>query len=457
MAPTDGNRKDADEDEDVGLRQSSSGKWRGMVCNLLEKTAGGGPKKKYTPYVASKDQARRDRAALQSKIDTEYWASRAALARADSTLVGVECVPDDINDAVANRVYWSPNQHNDHIPYRVIRMSNGKQGFRWDRACDACPVDDGKSAIGDGKGGERTLCVPHGGGCAHHRVPSTCRECNPRITKMANKCNYCGTGLSNKRFESNGGNGLCPTCELHFKAEAAENGSAPPAKGKSWEDVCFEKLIPLITDADGDRIPIESRDDLSNMLGSNSKRNKGECSTEHQRRPDGLWLKRDLDGYIIAAVDVEVDEDSHFTREPACEAGKVDETFHSILQLAQNEGKGRLAKFRKGIIRPPFCCFLKMNPNACDAPGGKISLQTRIEVTAEITRRILQAPISIFHEMADNGITMFPYVQCLYYHTKRGAANLAYFDKHSPGAWSWQKNLCFRSVEEIPDVNDEEN
>jgi hypothetical protein len=41
---------------------------------------------------------------------------------------------------------------------------------------------------------------------------------------------------------------------------------------------------------------------------------------------------------------------------------------------------------------------------------------------------------------------MMPNVQCLFYHTKQGAKNLAYFDYKAPGAWRWAGNQCARSV-----------
>ena len=48
------------------------------------------------------------------------------------------------------------------------------------------------------------------------------------------------------------------------------------------------------------------------------------------------------EGADIVAMQ-EVDEDSHSDRDPACEAGKIDETFQAILKLAQEEVVGTSA------------------------------------------------------------------------------------------------------------------
>ena len=179
------------------------------------------------------------------------------------------------------------------------------------------------------------------------------------------------------------------------------------------------------------------------MLGSDKRRRIGECDTNHQRRPDLLYLVRDEDAHIVAALFVEIDEHSHADRDPACEAGKIDETFQAILQLAQKEGAARGAAAR-ARVRTPFCLFLKFNPNACDAPGGAIKLPTRIKDLAARCKDFLNRPASFFHELSDAGECMQPHVGCLYYHTKQGAKNLDYFETHAEGAWVWHGNMCER-------------
>ena len=291
------------------------------------------------------------------------------------------------------------------------------------------------------------FCLSHGGGCPHGRKWQVCRTCNRNITKNAACCSKCGQELSHKRCERSGGTGICTNCEQQSRNEAAENGSEPPPKAKRWEDVVFDALIPLVVDSEGHVIPYEARDDMANMLGSDKRRRRGECSTDHQRRPDLYYVVRDADAHIVAALFVEVDEDSHTSRDPACEAGKVDETFQSILKLAQEEGKARLAAARTGEIHTPFVSFFKFNPNACDAPGGIIRLDERIRVLAAQCRRFLNTPPEAFHQLSDAGHCVTPHVGCLYYHTKRGGVHLAYFDEHAVGAWAWHENKCTREAE----------
>jgi hypothetical protein len=233
-------------------------------------------------------------------------------------------------------------------------------------------------------------------------------------------------------------------CEDRLTAEAAENESLPPLKSQSWEDHVLDQLIPMITDPEGRAIPYESRDDLRNMLGSNKHRRKTECSTEHQRRPDLLYLVRDADARIVAALLVEVDEHSHTDRRSDCEAAKVDDEFQCLLKLAQEEGKGRLTAARADKVHTPFCVFYKLNPNACDAPGGPIPLAERIRVLAEGCRRLLNTDPTVFHRFSEQGHCMVPHVGCFYYHSKEGGKHLEYFDTHTVGAWRWHGNKCPR-------------
>ena len=95
---------------------------------------------------------------------------------------------------------------------------------------------------------------------------------------------------------------------------------------------------------------------------------------------------------------------------------------------------------------PPFVLFLKLNPNACDAPGPRIPLKERIRVLAEICNNFVRTPAETFHAHAEAGYTTMPNVQCLFYHTKQGAKNLAYFDEETPGAWRWAGNECRTEV-----------
>jgi hypothetical protein len=436
------------EGDDVGVYQVPSGKWHGSVSNPLKKGATGKPKYEHTQCFATKAEAIAARKELQARLDAEYWSKCTALAKADPTTKDLPLGPEDPADAEPNKAYWRPNKYGSHLPFCAMRRKSGRGGFQWIAACVECAADAVGIALPDGKGGKATHCLSHGGGCAHGANPHSCFACLSEKDKdtrtFAKFCNRCAAvPLSTKRLECYGGNGLCAGCEKGLKAEAAEAGSSTaPPKSKRWEDVFLDKLVTLVTDTEGNVITCEARDDLSNMLGSDKRRRKGQCSTDHQRRPDIYWLVRDAESRIVAAVFVEVDEYSHSDRDPACEAGKIDETFQAILKLAQEEGKGRLAETRTGTIRTPFVAFLKVNPNACDAEGGPFSLDVRIGVVAERVRRLLNADPAYYHSFADMGKTTAPYVQCFFYHSKQGAKNLAYFDAHAEGAWHYAPNYC---------------
>ena len=187
----------------------------------------------------------------------------------------------------------------------------------------------------------------------------------------------------------------------------------------------MDQLVDLVTDRLGHRIPFEMRDNKSSMLGSSSRSRLGECSTQHQRRPDIMWLVRDADSRIVAVVMVEVDEDSHTSRDSQCEAGKADETFESVVQLAQQERSSDSDDF---FI--PQVIFIRFNPNACDAPGGAIRLQTRVCVLAARLCELLNTPPEEFRRLSEKGLTMKPYIEIFYYHTKQGQKHLDFYAAH---------------------------
>jgi hypothetical protein len=193
----------------------------------------------------------------------------------------------------------------------------------------------------------------------------------------------CASQITGKRTEKRGGNGLCAECEKRKTSEAAASGSAPPEKGKRWEDHVLDKLIPKVVDSEfGVPFQFEMRDSMSHMLGSNGKRRRGECDTTKQRRPDLLYLVREPErGRIVAALKIGVDEHSHDGYDPECESGKIDDQFQALQQLAAKEGAatGAVARFDAQMI---YCTFLKFNPNACDVTPA-IKLDDRIEVLAK--------------------------------------------------------------------------
>ena len=425
--------------DELGVKwDKSTGKWRGQINDPLDRRESGKQKNVCTPRFADKAACVVATRALREQMDEKYWDTRTELAAADPLTKGLPRGPKDALEAELDVVYWRPNRENDHNPYRVVRT--GLKKVMWLPACqhDGCTL----VALQAVQGAAREFCFTHGGHCPHGHAWITCRECNTNVTKTAACCSLCAKRLTDKRIERNGGTGFCGDCDAKRAADAAEAGHALPPKGKKWEDLVLDELVALVTDTDGNVISCESRDDMSNMLGSNKRRRTGECDTNHQRRPDILWIVRDADARIVAALDVEVDEHSHTDRDPACETGKVDETYQSIVQLAQTEGAAKGAAARAHVRGPPFVLVLKINPNACDAPGPRIPLKERIRVLAEICNNFLRTPAETFHAHAEAGYTTMPNVQCLFYHTKQGAKNLTYFDENTPGAWRWAGNEC---------------
>jgi predicted amidophosphoribosyltransferase len=125
------------------------------------------------------------------------------------------------------------NRKDEHKPRVVVR-----RGDNWHTACAerGCLHTLARSIPGT----PSTHCGAHGGGkCAHGRRWENCIECNPNISKSPNHCSRCvGTQLNFDRYISQGGCGMCSTCERDVDAEAAaeaaakEGKPAPPAAKK---------------------------------------------------------------------------------------------------------------------------------------------------------------------------------------------------------------------------------
>lgn len=154
-----------------------------------------------------------------------------------------------------------------------------------------------------------------------------------------------------------------------------------------------------------------------------------------------MWLKRDEgNARIVAAVMVEVDEDSHSSRDPECEGGKVHDTFQCIVKLAQDERSEEEEAFM------PKVTFLRFNPNKCDVPGrgrkaAPIPLDTRIRVLASRVRSLLNASSDELKDASRKGMHMKPHLELLYYDTVRGKANLDYYERHAD-AFVLTRNQC---------------
>ena len=434
------------EETEIGIQQSSSGKWYGQVSDIAHYALNPGGKKKQrsTPCFTSRSQAIKARSELKAKIKQEYEAIILAKVKADLLVKDLPRAPEDLSTAVPKKAYWVCSDKTKHVPKRMVVKKNGKQGLQWTLACVHCPDDKASRAEMDKRVVATTpSCTAHGGVCDHGRNPGSCRGCQEDSTKQMPKlCSLCKkTRLNRKRQVTAGGNGLCPHCETFLTTQAAESGAEPPTKGKRWEDVVLDELETMVTDTDGNVIAYEMRDDQSNMFGSNKRSRRGECDTIHQRRPDVLWLVRDSEARIVAAIMVEVDENSHTDRESDCEGGKVHDTFQSILKLAQEEGKGRLAETRRGEVLLPQVIFIRFNPNACDAAGGSIQLATRIQVLAARVRELLNTPPEVYRERSMRGECMKPHLEIMYYHSKQGGKHLDFY-KENKEAFHLTPNKC---------------
>lgn len=439
----------------VGVYKAPWGKWYGQVKHPLANTSGK-RKTESTTYYRTKEEAAVERQKLKERIEKDYWDSRTELAAEDPLTRNLSRGPENVREAKIGQVYWVASRMTNHIPKRMLPSISGRSNPCWVLACqrDDCASKALQSC--PSKGGKVQFCMKHGGtACAHGPDWTRCLECNATKSGKArsNMCKSCkGVWINSIRSH---GSGMCASCEDHHKKKAAENGSDVLWDKLRYEDRMLEGtndmkgIIRLVTDEKDRLVGVEMRDDRTNMLGSNNLRRRGECDTQHQRRPDVMWIKRDNDNRICAVVMVEIDEDSHETRTSVCEGGKVDDTFQCILQLAQTEGKARLAVVRKGEVRPPYVLFLRVNPNACDAKGSVIRLQTRVEATAAAVKEFLLTPESFFHDLADAGDTRMPHVQCMYYHTKKGADHLAFYQSHHGKALYFHGNACPRQEGEM--------
>ena len=114
------------------------------------------------------------------------------------------------------------------------------------------------------------------------------------------------------------------------------------------------------------------------------------CNGIQNRRPDLLWV---IPGKV--AVVVEIDEDSHVTRESSCETSKISEQNEAIQLLEGCE------------CIPVYT--IRVNPDAYD--GGNVTKKERAEKVASLLGDILHGE----HEYEQNG---FMKVIFCYYHSK---------------------------------------
>ena len=449
----------------TGIRQHPSGKYYGDVGDSVysARNPGSKHKKRRTTSFATVEEAVEALDELKATMQSEYDAIILDRVANDPLVRDLEQGPDDPSDATPRRAYWRCSERTSFEPKRMVAIKSGKQGFVWVAACLHCPPDDASMSVTNkGTANEEPACIAHGARCPHGYAPGRCMECTHGIAGKPIPGWFCSQGcgihLSTKRQRTAGGNGLCCNCEERLKREAMEAGDPDslPQTSQRWEDTFFEKMLPLVTDAKGKVIPYDQRDDAKYMLGSNKRVRVGECDTEHQRRPDCMWSVRCYNWFAVAFVVVEVDEYSHSYRDPVCESARMQDIQFCMLQKSQEQGRtSDLGATREGEIVPPQVYFLRVNPNACDAPGGAISLQTRAEVIADRVSELLRTPPEVFVQMWKADKKMLPHVELYYYHSKNAKHLLDHYDeKVEQHALDVVPNQCPRSVEEAREARE---
>ena len=140
------------------------------------------------------------------------------------------------------------------------------------------------------------------------------------------------------------------------------------------EDVCMKKLIPLCgtrtSRATRSRTcSARTRTSAASRLGRPRRPVTAAVRHPTKRRPDIIYFVRDeVTARLLLVITVEIDEDSHASRETKCELGKIDDTFEAIGTLGQREGfRDDRAGHNREDIRRPLMVTFKLNPNGYDA------------------------------------------------------------------------------------------
>ena len=408
--------------EHIGVRwYTKMRKWVGSVSDATERSRSGARAKLlHTKYFDDEDACFAAVQALRAEVAARATKTLHDAAQACDHTRDLPLRPAKAADAQPATAYYGAAVYRakgattkEFRPTRLVLGSNGAKGPGLFSCCQEGigPLACAQAAVPSVRDGEATKCEKHGGGFTFSNGPKFCSHCN-------------GQRITLKRRLSTGGNGLCFTCEEHLNAQARANGSdAPPAKSQRWEDYCFERLLPLITYADGTRFPPDQRDARKGGglgTGKGVKRRR-ECDTTTNRFPDSLWVLRDADARARLVVIVEVDEDSHGSIKPTCESGKIDDEFQSVQARLAKEGAAHGAVARHDARMVPIV-FVKFNPNAYDGPK-RVKLDDRIAAVAELVNAYLHSSPTELAELP----TKVPIVHVLYYHSKEGANNLAHF------------------------------
>jgi len=416
--------------EHIGVRwYTKMRKWVGSVSDATERSRSGARAKLlHTKYFDDEDACFAAVQALRAEVAARATKTLHDAAQACDHTRDLPLRPAKAADAQPATAYYGAAVYRakgattkEFRPTRLVLGSNGAKGPGLFSCCQEGigPLACAQAAVPSVRDGEATKCEKHGGGFTFSNGPKFCSHCN-------------GQRITLKRRLSTGGNGLCFTCEEHLNAQARANGSdAPPAKSQRWEDYCFERLLPLITYADGTRFPPDQRDARKGGglgTGKGVKRGRGrECDTTTNRFPDCLWVLRGSDSRARLALFVEVDEDSHGSRDPTCESGKIDDEFHALQKQLAKEGATHDAQL------VPFV-FIKFNPNAYDGPKA-VRLDDRIAAVAKLVNSYVHMPPTELAELQKG--TIAPIVHVLYYHSQQGAKNLAHFANEAVPAAGW--------------------
>jgi len=391
-------------------------KWVGKVYDRSVRV-GKGSKQIYVGYFADEQACADACATKQAEVDAANAVKLHAMAQELEHTRNLPLRPKHAADAEPQTAYYGEKGYGAKGepkvfgPTRLVRAASKSEpgGFHYSLCCIAT-LDSGApctaKATTDGK-----HCKRHGGGFKVGEATGS------------GFCTHCKTmALAPKRRPKHGGNGLCPTCETQLKAEAAANGHGGPTTSQRWEDVVFEKLLPLVTYSDGTPFPPDQRDERKGGgLGtSKAQKRRRECETTTNRFPDALWVLRDEDGRVVLVVIVEVDEHSHTDRDPECESGKIEDTFQAVQERSKHEGAARGSAGRVDAKMVPIVT-MRFNPNAYDK--AIVKLDDRIRVLADLTNSHLHMNAAAIAKLK----TEAPILHVLYYHSKEGAKNLAHY------------------------------
>ena len=328
------------------------GKWMGKVLDRSVRL-GKGPKQVHLGYFPDEQACADACAAKRAEVEAAIAQKLHAMAQEMEHTRNLPLRPKRAADAAPDTAYYGEKfkgakkgEPKDFGPTRFVRAANESKpgGFDFQPCCRA-NLDSGapctQQAQHDGK-----HCFQHGGGfrVGKGRGNAVCTHCK-------------STQINQKRQPQHGGNGLCPACEKRLTEEAEANGYEGPIQSLRWEEQVFNLLLPLLTYADGvTRFPPDQRDERrGGGLGTSStKKRRRECETTTNRFPDCLWVLRDESARAVLVVIVEVDEHSHADRDPACESGKLDDTFQALQDRLAKEGAARGSVARHDATMVPI-------------------------------------------------------------------------------------------------------